>query len=150
MGVLGEVVLSNRRLQHNYTATILQAPAFTPTPHSTIVFNEAFHANQYIAAGLSPVLKISRMTHLRTDLFSFVPLQEIKKVTKLTNSCQYTYTPSYGAFLRSYEFMGEIALVVQLPFASIILYAKCYSYPKNNFNIGINIGYLIFNPRIVN
>jgi NTE family protein len=46
--------------------------------------------------------------------------------------------------------MGEIALVIQLPFASISAYANGYSHPKNNFNFGVNIGYLIFNPRMLN
>ena len=45
--------------------------------------------------------------------------------------------------------MGEAALVLHLPFASVSLYANGYSYPKNNFNFGINIGYLIFNPKML-
>ncbi|GHU56878.1 patatin [Bacteroidia bacterium] len=151
MGVLGEFVLSSRKLLNNYTATILQAPAFSPTPHSTIVFNEAFHANQYVAGGASPVFKLSKMAHLRADLFCFAPLKEIKKETiQLENPNQYLDKPYYGKLFRSFEYMGEVALVLQLPFASISLYANGYSYPKNNFNFGINIGYLIFNPRMVN
>ena len=40
MGYLGELVFSNKKLMNNYTASVLQAPAFTPTPHSTIVFKQ--------------------------------------------------------------------------------------------------------------
>ncbi|MDR1919004.1 MAG: patatin-like phospholipase family protein [Tannerellaceae bacterium] len=147
-GFSGEFVLSNKKLLNNYTASVLQAPAFTPTPHSSIAFNEAFHANQYLAVGLSPILKLSQMTHLRADLYGFAPLQEIKKETKLVGT-ESVYTPYYGDFLSSYKVMGEIALVVQLPFASISVYANGYSHPKNNFNFGVNIGYLIFNPRML-
>ncbi|MDR1646370.1 MAG: patatin-like phospholipase family protein [Tannerellaceae bacterium] len=149
IGFTGEFVISNKKLFNNYTASVLQAPAFTPTPHSRIVFNEAFHANQYLAAGLSPILKLSRLVHLRADLFCFVPLEEIKKETKLLDNNQYVYTPYYGRFLRSYEVMGEVALVVQLPFATLSAYFNGYSYPRNNFNFGVNIGYLIFNPRML-
>jgi NTE family protein len=128
----------------------LQAPAFTPTPHSNIVFNEAFRANQYIAAGLSPILKLSRIAHLRVDLFCFAPLQEIKKETRLSDDTgHYEYLPYYGKFMHTYRAMGELYLVVQLPFASISLYANGYSHPNNNYNFGINIGYLIFNPRFL-
>jgi NTE family protein len=143
IGFSGEFVLSNKKLLSNYTASVLQAPAFTPTPHSVIVFNEAFHANRYLAAGLSPILKLSRIVHLRMDLFCFAPLQEIKK------DVQSGDTAYYGGFLNSYRTMGEMALVVQLPFASLSVYANGYSYPKNNFNFGVNIGYLIFNPRML-
>ena len=38
LGYMGEMVLSSKNLLNNYTASILQAPAFTPTPHSSIVF----------------------------------------------------------------------------------------------------------------
>ena len=60
----------------------------------------------------------------------------------------YSY-PYYGKFLHSFKYMGEAALVLQLPFASISLYANGYSYPAKNFNFGLNIGYLIFNPRML-
>jgi NTE family protein len=149
IGFLGEFVLSNKGLLNNYTASVLQAPAFTPTPHSEIVFNEVFRANQYIAAGISPILKLSRIAHLRADLFCFAPLQEIKKETRLSDSGQYEYIPYYGKFMHTYRIMGETALVIQLPFASISLYANGYSHPKNNYNIGVNISYLKFNPRML-
>jgi NTE family protein len=148
IGFSGEFVLSNKKLLNNYTASVLQAPAFTPTPHSTIVFNEAFRANQYLAAGLSPILRLSRIAHLRTDLFCFAPLQAIRKESQTANGEQ-IYTPQYGGFLNSYKVMGEIALVIQLPFATLSAYANGYSYPKDNFNFGVNLGYLLFNPRMM-
>jgi NTE family protein len=120
-----------------------------PTPHSTIRFNEAFHANQYVAGGISPIWKTGSMTHLRADLFCFAPLRKITKAANPTGAEQYSGAPSYGKWFGSYEYMGEISFVIQLPFASISLYANGYSYPANNFNFGINIGYLIFNPKLI-
>lgn len=149
LGYMGEFVLSSKNLMNNYTASILQAPAFTPTPHSKIVFNEAFRANQYIAAGISPIIKFSKLLHFRLDLYGFAPLHEIRK-TEINSSSNNDITiPYYGKFLNSFEYMGEAALVLHLPFASVSLYANGYSYPKNNFNFGINIGYLIFNPKML-
>ncbi|MDH6356493.1 patatin-like phospholipase family protein [Parabacteroides sp. PF5-9] len=141
MGYLTEVVISSKNLMNNYTASVIQAPAFTPTPHSQIIFNEAFRANQYVAGGISPILKLSRLLHLRMDAYAFVPLYEIRKDEH--------FVPYYGKFIRSFEYMGETALVLQLPFASISVYANGYSYPRKNFNIGLNIGYLIFNPKML-
>jgi NTE family protein len=148
LGYTAEMVISSKNLYNNYTASILQAPAFTPTPHSTIVFNEAFRANQYAAIGLSPIFKLSKFVHFRTDFYCFAPMYEIKKEIISTGS-SYVDVPYYGKFMRSYNFMGETSLVIRLPFASISLYANGYSYPKQNFNFGLNIGYLLFNPKML-
>ena len=145
LGIFSELVVSSKNLMGNYTASVLQAPAFTPTPHSKIVFNEAFRANQYLAGGVSPVLKFSRIAHLRADLFCFTPLYEIKKKPQEAGATNYGDIPYYGKFMNSLEYMGEAALVLQLPFASISVYANGYSTPRKNFNFGLNIGYLIFN-----
>ena len=147
-GYMGEIVVSSKNLMGNYTASILQAPAFTPTPHSNIVFNEAFRANQYAAFGLSPIFKFGKLVHFRMDMYGFAPLYEIKKETRIVDG-HLSHLPYYGKFLRSFQYMGEAAVVVHLPFASISLYANGYSYPKKNFNIGLNIGYLIFNPKML-
>jgi NTE family protein len=131
----------------NYTASVLQAPAFTPTPHSQIVFNEAFRANQYVALGLSPILKFSKLLHFRLDMYGFAPLYEIQKETPADNPA--IGIAHYGQFMRSFQYMGEASLVFRLPFLSISLYANGYSTPKSNFNFGLNIGYLIFNPKML-
>lgn len=149
LGYTGELVLSSKNLMENYTASILQAPAFTPTPHSTIVFNEAFRANQYAALGVSPILKMGKFVHFRLDLYGFLPLYEIKKHTEVLDNNYVMTLPYYGKFLDSFKYMGEAAFVVHLPFTSISLYANGYSYPSKNFNFGINIGYLLFNPKLL-
>ncbi|MDR2496029.1 MAG: patatin-like phospholipase family protein [Tannerellaceae bacterium] len=150
LGILGEMVVSNKKLFNNYTATILQAPAFTPTPHSQILFNEAFRANQYIAAGLSPVLKLSSMTHLRADLFAFAPMRKIQRGAAPADSpLSPISTAQYGPWFDSLEYLGELSLVFRLPFAAISLYANGYSHPQGNFNFGLNIGYLIFQSKML-
>ena len=143
LGYTGELVLSSKNLMENYTASILQAPAFTPTPHSTIVFNE------YAALGVSPILKLGKFVHFRLDLYGFLPLYEIKKHTEVLDNNYVMTLPYYGKFLDSFKYMGEAAFVVHLPFTSISLYANGYSYPSKNFNFGINIGYLLFNPKLL-
>lgn len=148
LGYMGEMVFSSKNLLNNYTASILQAPAFTPTPHSSIVFNEAFRANEYLALGVSPIFKFSKMLHFRLDMYGFSPLYEIKKQTIMMNNTERNI-PYYGKFMRNFQYMGEAALVLHLPFACISLYANGYSYPKKNFNLGLNIGYLLFNPKLI-
>ena len=147
LGLMAETVVSSKNLMNNYTASILQAPAFTPTPHSKIVFNEAFHANQYVATGAMPVFLINNLFHLRGEFYGFMPVKAIKK--NIISTTPYIDRPYYGKQFRSFEYMGEAALVFQLPFVSVSLFANGYSYPKNNFNVGLNIGFLIFNSRFL-
>jgi len=146
LGLGGEVAFSNKKFSNNYTATVLRASSFTPTPHSRITFNEAFCADSYIAAGLIPIIKISDMFHFRFEAYGFAPLKSILKegteVTEANPTPQ--YMARYGDVFGSYQYMGEAALVMQMPFVSVSLFVNGYSYPKNNFNIGLNIGYLIF------
>ncbi|MDR1746082.1 MAG: patatin-like phospholipase family protein [Tannerella sp.] len=150
LGSMIETVWSSKKLMSNYTASILQAPAFTPTPHSKVVFNEAFRANQYAAAGLSPIVTLGKMFHLRTELYGFLPLRPIgKEIITLTDR-PYSDLPHYGKIFSKVRYMGEAALVFQLPFVSASLFVNGYSYPKNNFNIGLNIGYLLFDSGFLN
>ena len=58
LGVRGKAVVSSKGLLSNYTSTLIQAPAFTPTPHSKTIFNPAFRSTQYLAAGVIPIWKI--------------------------------------------------------------------------------------------
>jgi NTE family protein len=143
LGMMAEGVLSTKKLMSNYTASILQAPAFTPTPHSKVVFNESFRANQYVATGVMPALMLNKLFHLRLEVYGFLPLNPIKK--EVLEGESYADRPYYGKTFDSFNYMAETALVFQLPFISVSLFANGYSYPKNNFNIGLNIGYLLFN-----
>jgi NTE family protein len=143
LGMLVESVFTNKKLLSNYTASILQAPAFTPTPHSKIAFNEAFRANQYVAGGLTPIFTFSKTVHLRTELYGFLPIYPIRKDANETDP--FLNRVYYGKTFDTYRYMGEVSLVLNLPFVSVGIFANGYSHPKNNFNFGLNIGYLIFN-----
>ncbi|MDR2806513.1 MAG: patatin-like phospholipase family protein [Dysgonamonadaceae bacterium] len=141
LGYWIEGMASSKNLWSNYTASVLQAPGFTPTPHSKLIFNEAFHANQYIAGGLIPILKLNPTFHLRGDFYGFLPLYPIKR-----GEDNKAY---YGKLFTSPAYWGEISLVAQLSFMSVSLYVNHYSYPKNSGNVGLNIGYLIFGPKFI-
>jgi NTE family protein len=145
LGLTGEAVYSTQKASSNYTSTILRASSFTPTPHSKISFNEAFHSDSYIAAGVIPIIKLNDVLHFRFEAYGFVPLRKILKesYTVEGNPAVY-YRARYGDYFSSCQYMGEAALVLHLPFVSVSMFVNGYSYPKNNYNFGLNIGYLIF------
>ncbi len=40
---------------------MMQAGEFAPTLHSKLTYNEAFRANQYVAAGIKPIYVLNHM-----------------------------------------------------------------------------------------
>lgn len=141
LGLRGKAVVSSKGLLSNYTSTIAQAPAFTPTPHSQTIFNPAFRSTQYLAAGVIPIWKIMNNLQFRNEFYLFAPFRQIYEGAD--------YEPYYGRAFSKYHFMGESSVVLNLSFASIALYANYYDYPARNWNFGINIGLLVFSPKFL-
>ena len=77
LGVRGKAVVSSKGLLSNYTSTLIQAPAFTPTPHSKTIFNPAFRSTQYLAAGVIPIWKILNNLQFRNEFYVFAPFRQI-------------------------------------------------------------------------
>jgi len=141
LGYEAQAVYSFKEYNLNYTASVLQAPAYTPTPHSKLVFNERFRANQFVAGGIIPIVKLSSAVHLRGDFHGFLPLYPIKRGEEGN-----AYT---GEMFANPAYMGELSLVFQLPFMSVSMFGNYYNYPADNWNFGVNIGYLIFGPKFI-
>ena len=142
VGIRGELFASTKKRLQSYTGTIVQAPGFTPTPHSQMVFNEGFHANQYIAGGVMPIYKILKNMQLRGEFYAFSPFRKILR----DNDYSAKYADGYFTHI---EFLGEISLVYKLPFATLSAFANYYTYPSNNWNFGFALGFLLYNPRFL-
>jgi NTE family protein len=139
MGVKSELVYNNKRTLDNYTSSVIQAVAFTPTPHSKTVFNEAFRANQFVALGVVPIWKIKPALHWRTDLYGFLPMESLHP------------GPNHQAVkvrtIRDFQYLFETALIYDLSFTKASLYINKYSAPEKNWNVGLNLGFLLFPKR---
>lgn len=141
LGSYIEALYSSRNFSENYTATLLQAGEFAPTPHSKISYNEAFRANQFVALGVKPIYHINSLFHLRGELYGFMPIYPIER-----NSLNKAV---YGKSFSKFEYLGEISLVCQLPFGAISAYLNHYSSPSKNWNFGITLGWQLFNSRFI-
>lgn len=142
IGVKGELFASTKKRLKSYTGTIVQAPGFTPTPHSQMVFNEGFHANQYIAGGIIPIYKIMKNLQLRSEFYAFSPFRKILR----DEDYKAIYADGYFTHV---EFLGEVSLVYKFPFATLSAFANYYTYPSNNWNFGFSLGFLLYNPRFL-
>ena len=120
---------------------MMQAGDFSPTPHSKLMYNEAFRANQFVAAGIKPIYVINDMFHLRSEFYGFLPIFPIRK-----NMQGEAY---YGKAFSRAEYMGELSVLCQLPFGAISAYINHYSSPKKEWNVGLTIGWQLFNYRFI-
>ncbi|MDO5570278.1 MAG: patatin-like phospholipase family protein [Bacteroidales bacterium] len=141
LGWSAEVFASDKPFFANYTSTILQAPAFQPTPHSKVVFNENYRAMNYCALGIKPIFKFNDLFHIRAEFYGYQPLRKI--VSGEQNKA------AYKPFKFAPETISELSAVFNLPFTSIAIFVNNYSAPKGEWNFGINIGYLINTQRFV-
>lgn len=141
LGWMAEMLYSSKNFSENYTATMLQAADFSPTPHSKLMYNEAFRANQFLAAGIKPIFVFNDMFQFRSEFYGFVPIFPIKK-----NALNKAY---YGKAFSCFEYIGEISVICQLPFGAISAYVNHYSSPKKEWNVGLTLGWQLFNYRFI-
>lgn len=141
LGWMAEMLYSSKNFSENYTATMLQAADFSPTPHSKLMYNEAFRANQFLAAGVKPIFVLNDMFQFRSEFYGFMPIFPIKK-----NALNKAY---YGKAFSRFEYLGEISVICQLPFGAISAYVNHYSSPKREWNVGLSIGWQLFNYRFI-
>ncbi len=135
LGISGDLNIAVNKIFANYTATIVQAAAYTPTQLSKTMFNRAYRSNNFTAFGLMPIWKFNNMFQLRTGVYAFQDLR--KMAAGKGNSIVYEpfkFNPSY---------MSEIAGVCKLPFANISVFVNHHNRPRGNWTVGLNIGYLI-------
>jgi len=141
LGTYAEVAVSNRKLLQNYTVSLIEAPAFRPTPFSRTVFNEAYSANQFVAVGLKPIYNLTKELHLRGEAYWFVPYQTI---IRASDNTAYFSEP-----FKTVRFMAETTLVFNFKIASAGMFVNYYSTAASQWNFGINIGFLLFNPKFI-
>ena len=134
-------IASTKKLVNNYTANIVQAPAFTPTPATRNYFNPGFRANSYVAGGIIPLFKLADNLQLRTEFYAFAPFRKIIENTEMK--------AEYGKWFDNLTYMGEASVVYNLPFASFSIYGNYLSYPSKNWNFGVSFGLLFTAPKFL-
>lgn len=141
LGWYVDALYSSKNFSENYTATLMQAGEFAPTSHSKLTYNEAFRANQYIGAGIKPIYNINDMLHVRGEFYGFLPIFPIER-----NSIN---KPYYGKAFSKIEWMNELSLVFRMPFGAVSAYINNYSSPAKEWNVGLTLGWQLFNYRFI-
>ena len=141
VGALFNGVVSVERMRENYTATLIHSPAFAPTPSTKGYFNAGFRAPSYLAGGVMPMWKPVRNLQLRGDFYVFSPIRKLKNMGNAP--------AEFGGWFRNVEFMGEIAAVYNLSFASLSIYGNYLTSPAHNWNFGLSFGLYFMAPKLL-
>lgn len=130
-----------QRLYQDYTATLIHAPAFAPTPSTRNYFNVAFRSDNYGAIGLIPIWTPFTNAQLRGDFYGYCPIRNIS-----SDGDGYA---RFDGWFKNPQFIGEIAAVYNFSFASLSVYVNYLSSPKSNWNFGINFGLYFQAPKLL-
>lgn len=140
IGALANALATLQHLEMDYTVTKIHAPAFAPTPSTQSIYNEAFRSDNYLAVGVIPIWEPVQRMQLRGDFYAYSPMRNLVRDGEKAH---------YDGWFRKVHFIGEIAAVYNLPFASLSIYGNYLSYPKKNWNFGINFGLFIKAPKLL-
>lgn len=141
LGTMVNGLVTIQDLYQNYTATMIHAAAFAPTPSTRNYFNTAFRSDNYGAIGLSPVWTPFSHAQIRGDFYGFCPIRGVKE--------NEDGSASFDGWMRKPQFIGEIAAVYNFPFASLSLYVNYLSSPSRNWNVGLNLGLYFQAPKLL-
>ena len=136
-----KALYASKNFSENYTATMMQAGEFSPTLHSKLTYNEAFRANQFVGAGIRPIYRLSQMFHLRGEFYGFMPIYPIER-----NSLNKAY---YEETKYKFEYLGEISVIMSITVPETSPYVNHYSSPRRGWNVGLSIGFQLFNYRFI-
>ncbi|MGB0888554.1 MAG: patatin-like phospholipase family protein [Vicingaceae bacterium] len=139
LGLFAEGVYNNQSFFHNYTATVLTAPAFEPLSESKTLFQENFRAHNYLAVGLKNIFQITKNMQFRVEGYLFQPHQNI-----LQNANKEAY---YGKVWDEGHIIYSSSLVYKTPLGPIALNANYYEQFEDHWSFMFHFGYLIFNKK---
>ncbi len=141
IGVAASGLGTLQKITQNYTATLIHAPAFAPTPSTRNYFNPRFRSDNYLSVGLIPIWMPADRLQIRGDFYAYSPIRNLVRTGE--------YSAAYRGCFKKTDFIGEIAGVYNFPFASLSIYCNYLSYPARNWNVGINFGLLFQAPKFL-
>lgn len=139
LGYLVNLTLSTQPKFNNNIATALHQTAFAPTPLSRTIFMPEFRSNSYFAAGISPVVNLTKKKNFffKSYIYAFIPqefIYEGDELRRITAKRMAEYT----------RFIIGGSLVYQTVIGPASLTATKFSTGRANWNIMLNFGYTLF------
>ncbi|MFT3885065.1 MAG: patatin-like phospholipase family protein [Flavobacteriales bacterium] len=136
-GLLAEGVYSTQPFFQNYTATIIRAPVFQPTPETRTYFLENYRATQYLAGGARMIMAVARNKFdLRLEGYVFQPYKAI-----LRNGFDQA---TEGTAISQRYYIASGSLIYQSPLGPLWFNTSYIDGLSKPWVWSINFGYVIF------
>ncbi|MDR3132654.1 MAG: patatin-like phospholipase family protein [Prevotellaceae bacterium] len=150
LGVLADLLFTNRPAFSDDFSTLISMPAFQPTPHSASLVLEDYRADIYAGLGLMPIIRFTNKVALHLGGYLFQPYEKINPVDENINTDAGDVQYASPLSRRSFTAMG--ALVWQTPVGPVSLSTNWYTaswYEKkpSKWYFQLGIGYLLFNKK---
>lgn len=142
LGTNLHIYYSTRGLSPSYQATMMSAGAYTPTMNSIFNYDPAFRANQFIGAGVQPIYKLNNFLQIRGGFYGFIPY---RKIIEDNNGKAYFSKKRFNDF----GYIAETAITAKFSSINVGAYVDYYSSHNKGVNIGLTIGWFMFNERFI-
>ncbi len=117
---------------YNDYATNMSSPAFTPTPHSNIVYMKEFRSKSFIGFGLMPTFEFDSKFYLKSSVYAYLPENYKGMSAGVKQRIRYIFNAS----LVYQTFIGPISLTLSK-----------YDTSRDNWFFTFNFGYALFNKK---
>lgn len=128
LGYLIDAVVSSHPDFSNPFSSNMTAPAFTPTPHSHIVYMNEYRADTFLGVGIIPIIEFSPNFYLRMSGYMFYPEHD----SRIPSSERLRYI--FDASLVYQSRIGPVSLSL----------SKYDSRQRSNWFISFNFGFAMF------
>jgi len=139
LGLQLEGNYSNRDFFTNYYATTLHSPFYNPLPHSKTQYLPNYIGNQYLAAGLTPVLNLNEKFQMRAGAHLFLPY---KKIVEKPDK-----TAGYSRAFSDYHTMLGASIVYHTVLGPASLSLNYFEKRNKNLYFLFNFGFILFNQQ---
>jgi NTE family protein len=136
IGWMADVVISNKGLSSNYTATMIDAYKFEPTPLSRALFGYSLRANSYAGAGILPVYNFTTNMNIQGGVYMMAPIREIERTE---NGVE------YGEYLQKLNTLANLCAVYNTPIGPVSAGFNYFSGERQKLFLFVNFGYILFN-----
>ena len=120
----------------------MQAEAFAPTMNSIFNYDPKFRANQFVAGGITPIVKINNFIQLRPSFYGFLPYIKIEENSDGTASfCRKRFN--------DFEYIADFTIAAKFSNISASAFVNYYSSHNNSVNLGISLGWFMFNEKFL-
>lgn len=139
-GYLVESVISNQPFFNNFTATLINAPAFMPLNDSNTRFLQNFRGHSYVALGMRNIFSLNNNIDFRAEGYLFRALRGI--VEKAPQEAGYDELLTEDIYLAA-----SSSLVYHSPVGPVSVGVNYYDDNETRLSVLLHVGYLIFNKR---